>query len=141
MKTKERNVVVEVKDGGKLKRLVFPIACENGELMTHRLSRLHTGKIGSSSDGVKRDIHFVGIVWRAPYPLLQELVQDRIKMQQKLIGFAGHDKLTDIPPTFVPEKASQTKITTLVQKELRLRNELKRRIKRCERLAANKPKS
>lgn len=138
MKTKERSVVVEVKEGGKLKRLVFPIACENGELMTHRLDRLMAGKISGGSDGVRRDTHFVGVVWKPPYSLLQELTQDRVKMQQKLVELVGHDKLTDIPPSFIPERANQTKITTLMQKELRLRRELKRRIKRYERLAEAK---
>ena len=134
MKTSEKSVVVEITENGREKRLLYPIACDADELMTHRLRRLISGKIGcTGADGVRRDIHFVGMVWRRPYRILQELVQDRIMLQQKLIELEGHDKLTDTPPIIIPDRANHQKITTLVQNELHLRDELKRRIKRHER--------
>lgn len=136
MRTVEKSVIVEVTENGREKRLLYPIVSSDNELMTHRLNRLLAGKLGhSGADGVRREIHFVGMVWRKPYTLLQELVQDRVLLQKKLIELEGHDKLTDTPPIAIPERASHSKITTLTQNELHLRDELKRRIKRHERKA------
>ena len=131
MKTDERNVVVEVTENGRAKRLIYPIATDDGELMTHRLKRLIAGKLGASDgDGGKREIHFVGMIWRKPYPLLQEILNDRLELQKELIELGDGNKLTRIPPITIPEKASNGNITTLLQKELKLRDSLKRRIKR-----------
>lgn len=139
MKTVERNVVVEISENGRAKRLIYPIVSDNGELMTHRLRRLLAGKLGySGGDGLRKDVHFVGMVWKKPYTLLQELTGDRVKMQQKLAKLEGHDKLTDFPPTIVPDRASQGRISTLVQNELHLRDELKRRLRRHERITGVK---
>ena len=139
MKTVERSVVVEISENGRAKWLIYPIMSDRGELMTHRLRRLLAGKLGySGGDGLRKDIHFVGMVWKKPYTLLQELVRDRVKLQQKLIQLEGHDKLTDFPPTTIPDRASHGKITTLVQNELRLRDDLKRRLRRHERLTGVK---
>lgn len=131
MKTDERSVVVEITENGRAKRLIYPIATDDGELMTHRLKRLLSGKLGASGDdGTKRDIHFVGMVWRKPYPLLQEIMHDRLELQKELIQLGDGHKLTRIPPVTIPEKASNGNISALLQKELKLRESLKRRIKR-----------
>ena len=130
MKTDERSVVVEVTENGRSKRLVYPIATDDGELMTHRLKRLLAGKLGSSDggDGIKRDIHYVGMVWRKPYVLLQEILQDRLRLQRELIELGDGNKLTRVPPTTIPEKTSSTNVTKLIQKELRLRKAMKQRL-------------
>ena len=131
MKTDERSVVVETTENGRAKRLVYPIVTDDGELMTHRLRRLLSGKLGASGgDGVRREIHFVGMVWRKPYPLLQEILQDRLALQRELIELGDTGKLTRVPPITIPERASNGNITTLMQKEMKLRDSLKRRIKR-----------
>ena len=95
------------------------------------LRRLLSGKLGASGgDGVRREIHFVGMVWRKPYPLLQEILQDRLALQRELIKLGDTGKLSRVPPITIPERASNGNITTLMQKEMKLRDNLKRRIKR-----------
>lgn len=134
MKTSEKTVVVAVLDNGKSKRHVYPIATDDGELMASRLSHLLQGRLGRSHSDDESGpeghvIHFVGMVWKAPYTLLQEILQDRLSLQRDLLIREGHTDLTDIAPIVIPEKASSGKITTLMQSELKLRRTLKKRLR------------
>lgn len=136
MKTTERNVIVEITDNGKLKRHVYSIATGDGELMTHRLKRLLSGKIGHKRGdfyGERYEIHFMGLVWAPPYRLLQEVLQDRIRLQRELFSLEGESELTQISPAPIPEKASDTKISTLLLRELDYRASIKARIRELER--------
>ena len=71
MKTREKNVIVEITDNGRVRRRSYPIADENGNLMTNRLRRLIAGKLGHSYNDEGHSIHFVGMVWNKPYTILQ----------------------------------------------------------------------
>ena len=58
MKTKERNVIVEVKVGEskRHRRISYPITDGDGNLMTNRLRRLIAGKLGRSESEEEREI-------------------------------------------------------------------------------------
>ena len=131
MKTTVKSVIVEVMDGGKLKRHIYPIVTSDGELMTHRLERLLKGKLGHgrvATYGEPRDIHYVGMVWYAPYMLLEELVQDRLKLQQKLQESGDESPVANLPITEVPDGESCHRVTELMLRELRYRRQIKARI-------------
>lgn len=131
MKTTVKSVIVEVMDGGRLKRHIYPIATSDGELMTHRLERLLKGKLGHgrvTTYGEPRDIHYVGMVWYAPYTLLEELVQDRLKLQQKLQESGGESLAANLPIAKVPDGESCHRVTELMLRELKYRRQIKTRI-------------
>ena len=56
MKTREKNVIVEITDNGRVRRRSYPIADENGNLMTNRLRRLIAGKLGHSYNGLMDEL-------------------------------------------------------------------------------------
>lgn len=131
MKTSEKSVIVEVEVGGKIMRHIYPIVTGNGDLMTHRLKRLMAGRVGhprSPHDGYE-EAHFMGMVWKPPYQILQEILRDRIDLQSQLLAVEGKNNFTEIEPIKIPKKAENGKITTLVQEELKLRGILKARLK------------
>lgn len=137
MTTTEQSVIVEITDNGKLKRHVYPIVNGDGELMTHRLRRLLAGKIGHKQGdyyGERHKVHFVGLVWRPPYQLLQDILQDRIRLQHELVMLEGDSELARMPPTVIPDKETDTKVTTLVLRELKNRTAIKARIRELDRI-------
>lgn len=128
MKTREKNVIVEITDNGRVRRRSYPIADENGNLMTNRLRRLISGKLGHSYSDEGRSIHFVGMVWNKPYIILQELVAERMALQRTLMLLGDQSNLALAKPRPIPTSASHEIITTLVLKELKLRDKMKVRI-------------
>ena len=130
MKTSEKSVVVEVEIGGKVVRHAYPIVTKNGELMTHRLKRLMAGNVGRprGPHGEHDDAHFVGMIWKPPYSLLQEILRDRMELQDKLRELEGKSNFTEAEPAVIPDRAENGKITTMIQDELRFRGILKARI-------------
>ena len=135
MKTSEHSVIVDLTSNGSLRRCSFPIATKDGELMTHRLERLLKGKIGHSCiDGIaKNDVHFVGIVWRKPFNLLNEVMRDRRALQIQLQRLCYSDPLVEIPLPYVSMSATDTIVSMTLQRELALREKLKKQIKKYER--------
>ena len=134
MKTSEHSVIVDLTSNGNVRRCSFPIVTKDGELMTHRLDRLLIGKISHScEDGVpKNDIHFVGIVWRRPFNLLNEVMRDRRALQIKLQHLCYTDPLVEIPLPYVSMSASSSIVSMTLQSELALREKLKKQIKMYE---------
>lgn len=134
MKTSEHSVIVDLKCNGSLRRCSFPIVTKDGELMTHRLDWLLKGKIPHShEDGVpKHDVHFVGIVWHKPFNLLNEVMRDRRALQIKLQRLCYSDPLVEIPLPYVSTSASNSIVSMTLQKELALREKLKKQIKKYE---------
>ena len=144
MRTSEECVVAEIESNGRTYERKFYIATKNGELMTRRLRRLLAGSISHYYDQRNRErvyFHFVGMIWRPPYRLLQEIVQDRLSLQTELAGLVVNtadaadlnlNGLLRELPTPIPEKAPHDKITTLMQHELELRRELDSKIKEVQ---------
>lgn len=132
MKTSEKTVVVEVKVAGRVVRHTYPIATENGDLMTHRLKRLMAGHVGHSRNphDAYEDVHFIGMIWRPPYQLLQEISHDRLDLQDQLRACEGKSNFTEAEPAEIPDKAENGKITTMIQDELKMRGLLKARLDR-----------
>ncbi len=131
MKTTQKSVTVEVMDGGKMKRYVFPIVTSDGDLMTHRLRRLMAGKIGhghSAACSEQRDVRYLGMIWRPPYTLLQEIVWDRLRLQHDLSQLGDASELAEMPITVIPDRAPNDEITSLTLRELRARTRMKVRI-------------
>ena len=132
MKTRAKSVVVEVTDNGRLTRRRYPIADKDGNLMTNRLRRLITGKLGRSDYEDERNIHFVGMVWDKPYIILNELMAERLLLQSELILRGYHGALVLVAPRSVPESASDDTITNLVLHELKLHDKIKNRLRQLK---------
>ena len=131
MKDKVETAIIEVTEDGRHKRYAFPIVTASGKLMTHRLRRLLNGKFGSfSSNGHTVTQHFVGMVWKPPYTVLELLIQERRALQDELLRIEGHNEDTDAPPTIIPKRATNDEITRLVSYELKLHKEFSARINR-----------
>lgn len=130
MKTSEETVVVEVKIDGKVVRHTYPIATDDGELMTHRLKRLMAGKVGhpSGPHSSCEEAHFIGMIWKPPYQILQEILRDRMALQDELRACEGKSNFTEAEPIVIPDRADSGKITTMIQDELKLRGILKARL-------------
>ena len=144
MKTTVKTVTVEITDNGKRKYLTFSIATKDGDLMTNRLKKLLAGKIsycgniwrdghGIFVDPI-RDVHFVGMVWRPPYQLLQELIADRIQLQRELYKLEGKSELTNIQGVVTPKTVTSDVITEFVLDEIRTRELVKKRIRELDRI-------
>lgn len=145
MKTSEKYVVAQIETNGQVTERKFYIYGKDGVLMTHRLRRLLEGKIQHYYDEEHREtvyFHFVGMVWRPPYRLLQEIVQDRLLLQADLAGLATSGALSHIAeldgllrelPTPIPEKAPSDDITRLMRHELDLRHRLNIKIREIRR--------
>ena len=136
-------VIVEMAEKGRHKRYAFPIMTEDGTLMTHRLRRLMMGKCGSRrSDGNEVEQHFVGMVWKPPYTVLQTLLDERSDLQEELLIREGHNELTDVPLPEVPSKRiPNDEMTCLVSYELKLRKALKADISKYDREHSRQEKS
>ena len=130
MKTTVEKVIVEVSENDRNRRYSFPIRDKNNELMTHRLKRLMDGKLSTRhSNGPDTEPHFIGMVWKPPYTLLQELCEENRALKSKLIHMDGCGHLVVAEPPVVPRRASHDTITQMVRDELKLYYSLRRRIK------------
>ena len=140
METSVKRVFVEVIDNGKSRVLPCPIRTKDGKLMTQRLRRLLAGKYqwsyGSwcdiSDDAhvfISHDVFPVGLVWRKPYTLLEEIAQSRLELQYELYMLEGSSDLTQATPVLVLPDSSNFEISSIMWRELELRHAIKRRIK------------
>ena len=144
MKTKEKRVTVEVECAGKRRRFNLSIRNQKGELMTHRLKQIATGYISArtlsrlDSDiaqavrtGDGDAVRFIGIVWKPPYTILQEVLQDRLQLQEQLkkVDEFQNEPESLYEVTVIPEKADNAEITRLLIRELKARRTIKSRIK------------
>ena len=130
LKTTVEEVIVEVTVNGRKRRLVFPIKNKDGELMTHRLKRLMRGRFSSGNNGGQDvEFHFVGMVWRPPYTLLRELYEENCALRNELMGMDGSGHLVVAEPPAIPKHVPHDAVTQMIQKELKLYDGLRRRIK------------
>ena len=113
----------------------YSIATKDGVLMTHRLEKLLSGSVIRRHEerldahyGEWHDIQFVGMVWRPPYRLLQEIADDRKELQRELFQMEGLNDLTEYPTLDIPMKECSHKISELIKTELDLRKKLKARL-------------
>ena len=139
MKTTVKTVTVELIDDGHRTFRTYSIVTKNGILMTHRLEKLLAGNVIrhheerlDSHYGEWHDVQFVGMVWQPPYKLLREISDDRKELQRELFNMTGSCDLTDYPTLDVPMKECSHKITELIQTELRLRKQLKARLRELD---------
>lgn len=148
MKTSEKTVTVEVKIGNRTTRRVYPIVSKKGELMTHHLRKLMAGGVKAQRNSRGEEIgtiHFIGMIWKPPYRILQEVIRDRMEKQTELAGLVQRhgelvplEGLLTVTAAVIPEKADNTKITTLLQHELDLRHQIDLKIGEMKRAAAKK---
>ena len=132
LKTTVNEVIVEVSEGGRMKKFRFPIRDEDGELMTHRLKRLLDGRISSRySCGPVSDRHFVGMVWESPYTILREFIEERRRLQAQLNQLEGRNGLVFEPEIVCGQTVSNDLITRMIRNELKLRDSLRKRIREC----------
>lgn len=145
MKTSEKYVVAKIEVDGRVYERKFRVATDDGELMTRRLKRLLSGGVSHYYDQEHREtvyFHFIGMVWRPPYRLLHEVIEDRLLLQTELAGTAAErsmdaaielDGLLRELPSAVPKKAMNDKITVLLHRELDLRHRLSAKIRELKR--------
>lgn len=137
LKTTEKTVIVAITDNGELKRHIYPIATADGELMTHRLRRLLDGKIGHCINDYYEewhDIRFVGLVWQKPYRLLEEIAQDRQRLQKELHAL---DSWWAVMPVEIPEDATNGQISVMIRDELDDRKLYKSQIEEIKKAREN----
>lgn len=146
MLTSEEFVTVELAVDGRLTTRTYKIVTgKDNILKTNMLERMMAGNIPRVYDerGAEvYDVHFVGMVWSPPYRLLQDVANDRMRLQAELAQLLTDvqwpvdlSKMTDEPPLSIPEKAQDTTITTLTQREMSRRNKLKKKIREAKRMA------
>lgn len=120
---------------GKSEEQKFPIS-DGGVLMKRRLKCLLMNQVGVQREDDHRDIHVIGPIWRAPYALLRELIDERVQLQEQLAAIGNAKiKLSRIPRREVPEKTSSGQITMLMRKELELIERLQDEIAIAEEVA------
>ena len=129
MRTTVDRVYVEVIDNGKAGLRSYPIRTPEGELMAHRLEQLVAGKFHEQPD-----IRSVGMYWKEPYQLLQEIVDNRAELQHELYKMEGTSELAMTPILLVPKKAPSCTISELILKELRLRKQIKARLRELDQI-------
>lgn len=137
LKTTEKTVIVAITDNGEPKRHVYPIATADGELMTHRLSRLLDGKLGHCRNDFYEewhDIRFVGLVWEKPYRLLEEIAMDRQKLEQELVELGWMSSALSVR---IPEDATDKQISAMIRTELETRRLRKSWIEMAKRIKAS----
>ena len=133
LKTTVEKAIVEVSENDRNRRYSFPIRNKDGELMTHRLKRLMGGKLSTRHcNGPDMEPHFIEMVWKPPYTLLQELRTENRALKSKLIHMDGCGHLVIAEPPMVPKRARHDVITQMVRDELKLYYSLRRRIKAHE---------
>ncbi len=138
MKTTVKSVTVEMLVDGHRTFHVYSIVTGSGDLMTKRLQKLLDGSI---ADSYQRrhdtpDVQFIGAIWSAPYQLLKEITDDRKALQRELFQMEGLTDLTEYPMLGIPMKECSHKISELMETELKLRKQLKTRIRELDRIKA-----
>ena len=128
MFTTIKRVEVSVMIDGRETWFSYPIRTKEGFLMTHRLKNLLDGKIGRQRMNDDREIVPKGLVWRPPYTLVHEIMNERVRLQNDLkkCGYSG--RLVELPARTIPEDASNTQISAIVKKELKLINKIRNKI-------------
>jgi len=140
METTVRKVFVEVIDNGKLRVLPCPIRTADGKLMSQRLKRLISGNYqwnyavwrddcDEAHIFVNHDVQSLGLVWKKPYTLLTEIVQDRIELQRELYMLEGTSELTRVAPVLVLDDTTNAGISEIIMRELELRKAIKSRLR------------
>ena len=140
METTVKRVFVEVIDNGKPRVLPCPIRTTDGKLMTQRLKRLINGNYqwnyavwrNDCEDAhifVNHDVYSQGLVWKKPYTLLTEIVQDRVELQRELYMLEGTSELTRVAPVLVLDDATNSSISETILHELELRKAIKSRLR------------
>ena len=144
MKTTVKKVYVETIDNGKVRMRAIPIRTPSGELMTRRLKRLIEGKIRQNYGSwcelrdeeaqifTQHEVYYVGMIWKRPCLLLQELVQDRIGLQHELYKLEGECDLTRSQPCAVASNATNLEISSAILCEIELRKDIKHRIRELD---------
>ena len=150
MKTSEKYVVAQIETNGRVTERKFYIRGKDGVLMTHRLHRLLEGRVQHYYDEEHREtvyFHFVGMVWRPPYTILHEVLQDRLFRQTKLAGIVANyplstavelDGMLSELPTIIPERAPNDEISSAIRHELDLRHRLGIKIKEIKNLRGSR---
>ena len=131
MKTAEKEIRVLVNLCGTPAVRRYPIRTTSGLLMTRRLEQILKGNLGHThgrGDEEKYDTEVIGVIWKKPYTVLHELIDDCIQMQSEILRRDGHSLLTDDAMCIVPEEAPDEYITKLVMYVLKLRKALKREL-------------
>ncbi len=146
MRTTVEKVYVEtIDDDGRIGLASYPIRTEEGRLMINRLKRLLKIDIqqvngpwrdphGNESDSAHivflDEPHYIGLVWKRPCQLLDEIIQARIDLQNELFRLEGESDLTSANSEAVALcNLPNVEVSKMILQELELYKKIRSRIR------------